>query len=405
MNILNIIKGTVLGSILAVSSFFGIHKEAPVTNQVVKAPQTQVLGAYNPSGGGTYRLQTSIGSTNTTIYLSSFKEPISLTPYTMSYLNTSVGYGTLEPQQPTRSEFISFTGITQNSDGTALLTGVTRGLARSYPFTASSTFRTSHAGQSIFILSDSPQHFSEYATKQNNETISGTWTFASTSLPRTDGSVTPTGNQFVPVNYANTNYVSLSTSTSQTIVGAKIFSTEPTVPTPTASTSAVTKGYADALAIAGAPNAGTTTKGIVQEATFAQVQAGTATGTTGARLYINPTSIAGLGGTIATSTSFASSSMSSGTTTLFTITSTSTTQTINVWVKGWTGAVYQILNLYYSTSTQNVLLDTIQIRSDSFNFDAWTMIGSYTPTATGTVQLYNSSAAMNDVKAILQIIR
>jgi len=150
-----------------------------VANRVAELEsQVENLGAYNPTGGGTYRLKTSIGTTNTTISLSSFKEPVSLIPYTMTYLNTTVGYGTLDPVNSARSEFISFTGITQNADGSATLTGVTRGLSRSYPYTASSTMRQAHGGQSIFILSDSPQHFSEYAVKQNNETITGQWTFS-----------------------------------------------------------------------------------------------------------------------------------------------------------------------------------------------------------------------------------
>jgi hypothetical protein len=150
-----------------------------VANRVAQLEsQVENLGAYNPTGGGTYRLKTSIGTTNTTITLSSFKEPVSLIPYTMAYLNTTVGYGTLDPVNSARSEFISFTGITQNADGSATLTGVTRGLSRSYPYTASSTMRQAHGGQSIFILSDSPQHFSEYAVKQNNETITGQWTFS-----------------------------------------------------------------------------------------------------------------------------------------------------------------------------------------------------------------------------------
>ena len=179
---------------LAIGSLFGVQQPAPIVHAPVvqpaqvapvvaqAAPEVK-LGAYNPTGGGTYRLQSSIGTTNVTVPLSSFKEPISNIPYTMTYLNSSVGYGTLDPQQPTRSEFISFTGITQNGDGTAVLTGVTRGLSRSYPYTASTTLRQTHSGQSIFILSDSPQHFSEYAVKQNNETITGQWTF--TNFPIT----------------------------------------------------------------------------------------------------------------------------------------------------------------------------------------------------------------------------
>jgi len=150
-----------------------------VANRVAQLEsQVEKLGAYNPTGAGTYRLKTSIGTTNTTIALSSFKEPVSEIPYTMTYLNTSIAYGTLDPVNSSRSEFISFTGITQNADGSATLTGVTRGLARSYPYTASSTLRQAHGGQSIFILSDSPQHFSEYAVKQNDETITGQWTFS-----------------------------------------------------------------------------------------------------------------------------------------------------------------------------------------------------------------------------------
>lgn len=53
-----------------------------------------------------------------------------------------------------------------------------------------------------------------------------------------------------------------------------------------------TKAYVDGVAIAGAPNANTTTKGIVQEATQAQMLAKTAVGSTGAELYVNPSTLA-----------------------------------------------------------------------------------------------------------------
>lgn len=133
---------------------------------------TPILGSYNPSGGGTYRLKSSVSSSDTSITLSSFKEPVSSIAYTMSYLNSDIAYGTLDPQT-SYSEFISFTGITQNADGSATLSGVSRGLGRSYPYTASSTLRQAHSGQSIFILSNAPQLYNEYVTKRNNDTISG----------------------------------------------------------------------------------------------------------------------------------------------------------------------------------------------------------------------------------------
>jgi len=132
---------------------------------------------YNTTGGTTYRLGASIGSTDTSIPLSSFLEPVSAIPYTMAIIGSDIVYATISPQSSS-SEFISFTGIVQNADGTATLTGVTRGLPRS-PGSESpgSTYKLPHAGQSIFILSDAPQVFSQYAAKGNDEVITGNYDF------------------------------------------------------------------------------------------------------------------------------------------------------------------------------------------------------------------------------------
>lgn len=62
----------------------------------------------------------------------------------------------------------------------------------------------------------------------------------------------------------------------------------------TASSSLAIKTYADNLAIAGAPDASTTVKGLVEEGTNAQVVAGTTIGETGARLFVNPGSLSAL---------------------------------------------------------------------------------------------------------------
>lgn len=53
-----------------------------------------------------------------------------------------------------------------------------------------------------------------------------------------------------------------------------------------------TVAYADALAIAGAPDANTTQKGISEQATNAETKAGTATGGTAAKLFATPADIA-----------------------------------------------------------------------------------------------------------------
>lgn len=57
---------------------------------------------------------------------------------------------------------------------------------------------------------------------------------------------------------------------------------------PSNAADAANKAYVDSVALVSAPNADTTTKGVVEEATQEEVVAGTATGGTGARLYINP---------------------------------------------------------------------------------------------------------------------
>lgn len=178
---LDAITNFFVGIVLGFGALLGIHEPEPeIIIQEVAAEEEPMVGGFNPTGGGTYRLQSSISSTQTTITLSSFKEPISNIKYTMAYLNSDKGYGTIEPGNTTRSEFISFTGVTQNADNTATLTGVTRGLTRTpagSSCTASTTLAAAHSGQSVFILSDSPCLFAEYAVKSNNETITGQWTF------------------------------------------------------------------------------------------------------------------------------------------------------------------------------------------------------------------------------------
>lgn len=136
-----------------------------------------VFGAFQPVGGTTYRLQSSVGLANTSLTLSSFKSRSGI-PWTMSMLDTDIVYATIDPQTSS-SEFVSFTGIVQNPNGTATITGLTRGLSDFYPFTASSTMQRPHAGQAVFIISDAPQLFNEYAAKRNNTVFSGFVEFTS----------------------------------------------------------------------------------------------------------------------------------------------------------------------------------------------------------------------------------
>lgn len=104
--------------------------------------------------------------------------------------------------------------------------------------------------------------------------------------------IATSSNQLVHSNYLNANYMDLSNNQTangnKTFTGNDSFTKELGVGTPTASTSAANKGYVDGVAIAGAPNASTTVKGLVQQATQAQLTSHAATGSTAAPLFINP---------------------------------------------------------------------------------------------------------------------
>lgn len=148
---------------------------------------------YKPFAATTYSLGSSLSSTATTILLSSFLEPVTATPYTMALLDTQIAYATIAPKT-TSSEFISFTGITQNANGSALLTGVVRGLAKKSPFTTDVAYKLPHSGGSQFIISDAPQVFNEYATLGNAETITGVKTFTVSPVVPTGGTGTQAAN-------------------------------------------------------------------------------------------------------------------------------------------------------------------------------------------------------------------
>lgn len=183
---------------------------------------------------------------DTTIILSALTQ-IDGTVLTMTDFG-STGFGTIEPGNGIQEEQIAFTGITQNSNGTATLTGVSTVLTVS-PYTQTSGLATSHPGGAQFVISNTAGFYDKLSAKNDDETITGTWTFTNPNYPRMD------------------------TAT----------------PAPTDDEQLATKKYVDDTAISGAPNATTGVKGIVQLPTQAQVDARTATGSTGASLAVNTT--------------------------------------------------------------------------------------------------------------------
>lgn len=242
-----------------------------------------------------------VTSSANTIQLTSMQTPDGRL-VTMAMFGT-IGYGALEPQTTAKIEDVSFTGITQNANGTATLTGVTRGLDFVFPYASSGTLQKSHAGGATFIITNTAAFYYNEFTMNNNNNLF-TYPSASTS-PATKGYVdaTTAGNYFGLA--ANNTAIGNNIFTgNNSFTGINTFSNTTSVPYAQASSSAASVGYVNAISFAGVVNANTTTKGIVQEATQAQSNAGTQTGSTGAELYVNPSTLSGTVAALVHTTSF-----------------------------------------------------------------------------------------------------
>lgn len=183
-----------------------------------------------------------VSITDTTMILTSLKDPDG-NNITMTDIG-SKGWMTIEPNSSDREEQISFTGITQNADGTATITGIKNVLFKA-PYTETSGFLKSHPGGVKAVISNTAGFLDAMSSKKNDETIEGTWTFPD----------------------ADANRARISSDT-DTLV-AEAF---------------VTLGQLSRQAISGASNASETVKGIIELATATEAAAGTSSGATGARL-------------------------------------------------------------------------------------------------------------------------
>lgn len=113
----------------------------------------------------------------------------------------TIGYGTLQPGEGTLEEQISFSGVVQNANGTATLSGIKTVLNTS-PYTETSGLAKTHAGSTSFVISNTSGFYNQFPAKINNETISGQWTFLNTPIvPGTvsDASTTVKGVSFMSV--------------------------------------------------------------------------------------------------------------------------------------------------------------------------------------------------------------
>ena len=105
----------------------------------------------------------------------------------------SKGWCTLEPDNGTQEEQISFTGITQNANGTATLTGV-KSVAFKSPYTETAGLLKTHPGGSKCVVSNTAAFYDSLTSKSNDETIAGIYTFVQSPVVPTGGTGTQAAN-------------------------------------------------------------------------------------------------------------------------------------------------------------------------------------------------------------------
>jgi hypothetical protein len=224
--------GTTLAKILIAPIIFlmSVTGYAPV--------QETQLGATLPISGQTYTLAGSgVSAAATSITLSSLTLP--QTGYEILDADMSaIFYLTLEPGNRTKQEIVSCTTVTQNANDTATLSGCVRGLLPISPYTASSTYAFAHGGGTSVIFSNPPQLYNQFAALDNNQTITGVWSF----------------------------------------------------PEPTIASSTATKSYVDALSFGGIPEASSVAGGFSELATGQEAASSTVNG--GDAILVLPASIA-----------------------------------------------------------------------------------------------------------------
>jgi hypothetical protein len=163
-----------------------------MTLYVAQAENGPIFGASQPVAGSTYNLAGSgVSNSATSITLASLK--LTQTGQKLQDSDfSSTFYITLEPGNPTKQEITSCTTVTQNANGSATLSGCTRGLSPITPYTASTTLRFSHGGGTSVIFSNPPQFYNEYGNLSDDETVTGQWTFSTFPITPANSACTTT---------------------------------------------------------------------------------------------------------------------------------------------------------------------------------------------------------------------
>lgn len=242
---MNFISNIIVSIALSIASLFGYH-----------SPQILVGTTAGIVQGTTFYLSgAGVTATQNTIPLTSFITPDGRNLVIGMFQGGTI-YGAIEAGTSKLEDFTA-TGITQNANGSATLTGVTRGNDFIAPYAASTTLAKAHAGGSALILSNTAGFYGNQFIFANSISSSTAGiVFSSTTPPYYDS----------PGVQSNGTYIS-TTSELASIA------------------------YVNTVAASGCANATTGVKGCIQIATGLQAASSTGTGGTGALLVI-PSSLA-----------------------------------------------------------------------------------------------------------------
>lgn len=170
-----------------------------------------------------YNLYSGEASAAVSMRITPFPLDLDGTKFTMTDFGSNPTV-TVDPGLRGIEEIESFTGITDNGDGTATLTGLSRDLLSKYPYTTAGTGRTHGAGAYV-VFGNNPQVYGRLAAPENDQSWTGTQTFASTTAPRYDVSPSNTqwasapGTQLVNLDKLNSYFVTGCANASELALG------------------------------------------------------------------------------------------------------------------------------------------------------------------------------------------
>ncbi len=230
MIISKLIIGGVVAAAVLIGGFVGLPQtptpEAPMTTPLFGATDFKFaqLKPYYLSGAGAV-------AGATTVILRSM-EDVDGNTLTMSAAFGVKGFGTIEPGNGSQQEQISFTGLTNNSNGTVTLTGV-KSVTFLYPYTETSGLLKSHPGSATFVISNTSGFYNQLMSPMNNATITALYIFSSTTPPRYDnvgaqstGTFIATTSEFASISYVNAVSFSGTTNASEGVKGISQFATQ-----------------------------------------------------------------------------------------------------------------------------------------------------------------------------------